>query len=248
MEKMTNPEIFSSIINPEVSTQQVIEGLDKAKMFYSVKRPAEQYGGPPGYSLCIPGLDDAGSLKELYQAAFPGYPFGSLVHTEEGHRQFLQDSSQIRIVLQKDGCLIAAAALGTIPPDLSGEIKQVVVRPSCRGQGLNIAVINALVDIGEIACLQYLYMDVRARMIQMQKTALRAGFRAVGFRIGQHIVYHPDIGPRREHMIHMVKFLNGAESCLDEDEHQKIEPEIISQLEAAGLDLATLRNNIMGKT
>ncbi len=224
-----------SQFSPESSTQKVLEGILRAKLHYLSRRMIKNPEGNSGFYIRTPQENDAFELKALYLASFPGYPFSSMVHTEEGHQKFLKDPSSIRIIAESElGEICASAALGSVPPDLSGEIKQVVVHPRWREKGLSLSLIQSLVEIGEIAGLQYLYMDVRARMIQMQKTALRAGFSAVGFRVGQHLVYHP-AGPKREHMIHMVKLLNGAGGWLDEGENQKIEPRIICQLQEAGV-------------
>ncbi len=150
------------------------------------------------------------------------------------------------MIVVSDNTLVAAAALGTIPPDRSGEIKQVVVHPDYQGTGLCLPLLQTLIKAGELSGLQYLYMDVRARMQPMQRAALKAGFTAVGLRVGQHIVYHQG-GPRREHMIHMVKLLNDAQHDLDSPEYQVIDQIIAAQLKQAGIHPESLLNHSIWK-
>ena len=216
---------------PDEATRIVLDGLQRARLMLSELKSI----GQTNYGIRISFINDAEKLALLYQESFPGYPFASLVHTKEGHQKFLGDLSQLRAVVVNEGRLVGAAALGTIPPDRSGEIKQVVVHPEFRGKELCLPLLKCLIKAGELANLQYLYLDIRARILPMQKAALEAGFRAVGFRVGQHIVYHPE-GPRREHMIHMIKLLNGAQKDLDKKELQNIDPTIVNQLKGIGVN------------
>lgn len=227
---------------PDEATQAVLNGLEKARLFYASEIPTSVNTA----TVRIAKPNDAVDLANLYRDAFPGYPFASLVHTKEGHLNFLGDLGQIRMVIIQDKTLVAAAALGTIPPDRSAEIKQVVVHPECQGKGYCPILLEHMVNVAEMSYLQYLYMDVRARMIPMQKAALKAGFSAVGFRAGQHIVYHPE-GPRREHMIHVVKYLNGAAEAMDEPDKQNIAWEIINQLAAVGIHPTVIFNALSCK-
>ena len=229
-------EIFT---DPEAATKEVLDGLENARLYFSESRPIKN---GDSYQIRAAQIIDSDQLASLYQAAFSEYPFASLVHQSEGHTSFLEDRSQVRLLVHDQQEIVAAAAMSTIPPDLSAEIKQVVVHPKNRGERLSLPLILSLVRAAEMARLQYLYMDVRARMAPMQKTAIKAGFTAIGYRPGQHLVYHPE-GARREHMINMLLTLNGAQNYLDEVENQNIDKRIIEQLAQSGVDINCLQEH-----
>lgn len=114
----------------------------------------------------ISGSGDAESLAELYRKAFPTYPY-TKVFDADWHAE--GNPYTIRIMAEKEGVVVGAAALDINPPCLLGEIKQEAVLPEYRKNGLCRDMTGVLTEIAESIGLEKVYLEARTRAPGMQK-------------------------------------------------------------------------------